>query len=110
MKLLFDHHLSRKLVGRLADLFPHSSHGVFHQLERAEDIDIWLLAQQGDFTIISKDSDFNDITTLRGSPPKVIWLRVGNCTTKDVDMIIRNNYHLIERFIDDDTSSILEVQ
>jgi predicted nuclease of predicted toxin-antitoxin system len=110
MKLLFDHHLSRKLVARLADLFPNSSHVVFHQLERAEDIDIWLFAQRGDFTIVSKDSDFNDITTLRGPPPKVIWLRIGNCTTKDVEIIIRNNYHLIEQFIGDGTSSILEVQ
>ena len=30
MKLLFDHHLSRKLVTRLADQFPDASHVVFH--------------------------------------------------------------------------------
>ncbi|NJN31609.1 MAG: DUF5615 family PIN-like protein [Synechococcales cyanobacterium RM1_1_8] len=32
MKLLFDQNLSRKLVERLADIFPESSHVQFHNL------------------------------------------------------------------------------
>ncbi|MDF5722677.1 MAG: DUF5615 family PIN-like protein [Rhizonema sp. PD37] len=32
MKLLFDQNLSRKLVNRLADIFPNSSHVQFHGL------------------------------------------------------------------------------
>jgi predicted nuclease of predicted toxin-antitoxin system len=39
MKLLFDHHLSRKLVARVADLFPESSHVVLHGLDQASDLD-----------------------------------------------------------------------
>lgn len=109
MKLLFDHHLSRKLVARLEDLFPHSSHVVFHGLERAEDIDIWHFAQQHQFTIVTKDSDMNDITALRGAPPKILWLRIGNCTTKMTEAIIRRNHAIIEQFHGDPDSAILEI-
>jgi predicted nuclease of predicted toxin-antitoxin system len=109
VKLLFDHHLSRKLVGRLQDVFPDASHVVFHGLDQAGDIDIWLFAQQNGFTIITKDSDFNDIITLRGAPPKVIWIRVGNCTTKDIENIIRRSQSIIIQFVNDPGSVILEI-
>ena len=109
MKLLFDHHLSRKLVSRLINLFPDSSHVVFHELDRAEDIDIWLFARDNGYVIVTKDSDFNDVTALRGAPPKVIWIRVGNCTTADIEQIIRKNYPVIEQFTNDETSAILEI-
>lgn len=109
MKVLFDHHLSRKLVGRLQDVFPNASHVVVHGLDQADDIDIWLFAQQNGFTIVTKDADFNDVTALRGAPPKVIWIRVGNCTTKDIENIIRKNYSKIIQFINDPESAILEI-
>lgn len=109
MKLLFDHHLSRKLVARLADLFPQSSHVVFHGLECAEDSAIWSFARNGEYLIVTKDSDFNDVVTLRGAPPKVIWIRVGNCSTATVEAIIRRNYPLIEAFCHDPQSAILEI-
>jgi predicted nuclease of predicted toxin-antitoxin system len=66
VKLLFDHHLSRKLVGRLADVFPASSHVAFHHLDQAEDSAIWNFARTHAYTIVTKDSDFNDLSTLRG--------------------------------------------
>ena len=37
MKLLFDHNLSYKLVGRLADLFPESVHVRNIDLHEADD-------------------------------------------------------------------------
>ena len=33
------------------------------------------------FAIVSKDADYNSLSVVRGSPPKVIWLLLGNCTT-----------------------------
>lgn len=109
MKLLFDHHLSRKLVGKLADLFPESSHVVFHGLDRADDIDIWLFAQQHEYIIITKDSDYSDILTLRGAPPKVIWLHIGNSTNEVVERVIRQNYQRIEQFDKEIDSALLEI-
>ena len=109
MKLLFDHHLSRKLVSRVADLFPHASHVVFHGLDQAEDSAIWRFAQTHDFTIVTKDSDFNEITTFRGAPPKIIWMRVGNCTNAENERILRSNHTVIEQFINDTGNAILEI-
>jgi predicted nuclease of predicted toxin-antitoxin system len=45
MKLLFDHNLSPRLVNRLADLFPESTHIYMLGLEQADDREVWLYAQ-----------------------------------------------------------------
>lgn len=42
MKLLFDQNLSFKLCGRLADLFPGSSHVRLLELHQADDRAIWI--------------------------------------------------------------------
>jgi predicted nuclease of predicted toxin-antitoxin system len=72
LKLLFDQNLSRKLVTRLADLFPDSSHVQFHNLTEADDSDIWEFAKSQDFCIVTQDADFADRSRLYSSPPKVI--------------------------------------
>lgn len=41
MKLLFDHNLSPRLVGRLADLYPDTTHVSLVGLDRASDIAVW---------------------------------------------------------------------
>jgi predicted nuclease of predicted toxin-antitoxin system len=109
MKLLFDHHLSRKLVHRLADVFPVASHVVFHGLETADDIVIWQFARDNNYTIVTKDSDFNDVVTLRGVPPKVVWLRIGNSTTRRVEQILRIHIGVITSFVTQSSDSILEI-
>ena len=38
---------------------------------------------------VSKDEDFNTLSVIRGSPPKVIWLQLGNCTTSQVESVLR---------------------
>lgn len=109
MKLLFDHHLSRKLVTRLADVFPGSSHVVFHGLDTADDIIIWTFARTNDYTIVTKDADFNDVTTLRGAPPKIVWLRIGNSTTTQVGQVLRAHAEIVRQFISTSTDTILEI-
>ena len=79
MKLLFDNNLSHKLVSRLDDLFPDSSHVMTEGLDEAEDHEIWDYAKENGFAIITKDSDYDDLSIVRGFPPKVIWLKIGNC-------------------------------
>jgi len=48
--------------------------------------------------IISKDADMHDRSLLFGFPPKVIWIRRGNCTTLDVEEMIRREIEIIKRF------------
>lgn len=107
MKLLFDENLSHKLAERLSDLFPHSTHVRNVGLKSSDDPDVWKYAVDNDLAIISKDADMHNRSLLFGFPPKVIWVRLGNCTTSDVEELIRREIEIIEYFLDDDTASFL---
>ena len=56
MKLLFDENLSRKLVVRLAELYPESAHVAEVDLIERPDREIWEFAKAGNFVIVSADS------------------------------------------------------
>lgn len=91
MKLLLDQNLSRKLVPDLELLYPETTHVILARLDRTADSDIWYWARLRGFTIATKNTDMVDLCVLRGAPPKVLWLRVGNCTTDLIlDVIMRN--------------------
>jgi predicted nuclease of predicted toxin-antitoxin system len=79
--LLFDENLSPRLPALLVDEFPGSRHVRDVGLRGTTDQDIWNFAGAADFTIVTKDDDFRGLSLLRGAPPKVIWLVIGNCTT-----------------------------
>jgi predicted nuclease of predicted toxin-antitoxin system len=85
MKLLFDQNLSLKLCRQLEDLFPESSQARFGRLDQAPDRMLWDFAKAGNYTLVSLDSDFADMATLLGPPPRVIWLRCGNQSTAVID-------------------------
>ncbi|MCB9282637.1 MAG: DUF5615 family PIN-like protein [Lewinellaceae bacterium] len=99
MLLLFDQNLSYKLVSRLSDIFPGSTHVRAEGLDQANDQDVWEFARDNGYTIVSQDGDFLDIGLLNGAPPKVIWLRCGNTSTSNIEAILRSNYNIIEDFI-----------
>jgi predicted nuclease of predicted toxin-antitoxin system len=107
MKLLVDENLSPKLVAQLADIFPESVHVRDIGLARASDPSVWQYALQGGLMIVSKDEDFHHISFLRGSPPKVIGINTGNCSTKLVSQLLRNRLKQIELFAADATASFL---
>jgi predicted nuclease of predicted toxin-antitoxin system len=110
MKLLFDHNVSPRLIERLADVFPVASHVQIVGLDQATDIDVWEYARIHNFAIVTKDMDFNDLSIIRGFPPKVIWLRTGNCTTAQLEAILRSHAPTIVAFLCDATTGLLEVQ
>lgn len=109
MKLLFDQNLSPFLARRLADLYPDASHVSLVGLDRASDDAVWAHARINDCIVVTKDADFSDMSVVRGSPPKVIWLRLKNCTTDDVERTLRGGYPLISAFADDPTAGLLEL-
>jgi predicted nuclease of predicted toxin-antitoxin system len=84
VKLLLDHNISHKLVARLADVFPDSTQTRLLNLGRTNDPQLWLIAQAHGFIFVTKDKDVAELAILRGAPPKVIWLRMGNCTTRQL--------------------------
>ena len=96
MKLLFDHHLSPRLVKALADIYPDSNHVYPLGLDQVDDKDIWEYAQREGFLIVTKDADFSDLCMLLGFPPKIIWIRRGNCATSAIEAMLRHHYTDIE--------------
>lgn len=107
MKLLFDQNLSPSLVTRLGDVYPGSSHVFLLGLDRATDEGVWQFARDNGFTLVSKDADFSDLSLLRGYPPKVLWLRLGNCATAQVDALLRRHREAIEQMTSDPAVGIL---
>ncbi len=89
MKLLFDQNLSPKLVRMLATQYPGSSHVFLCGLDRARDADVWDFARLQGYVLVTKDSDFEELSLLRGVPPMVVWLRLGNCTTGRIEEVLR---------------------
>jgi predicted nuclease of predicted toxin-antitoxin system len=107
VKLLFDENLSPKLPRRLAELFPDSSHVRDVNLKSADDPVVWQYAKDNDFTIVSKDSDLHQRSFVLGHPPKLIWIRLGNCSTRDVEELLRHNFLLVTNFNADSDASFL---
>jgi len=109
MKLLFDENLSFKLVRLLRDLFPESVHVRDVRLKTADDLTVWKYAQDNSFIICSKDSDMHQRSFLLGFPPKVVWLRLGNCSTSDVEQLLRKHFDAIEAFAADGYAAFLSL-
>jgi len=57
--------------------------------------------------IVSKDADMRDLSLVFGNPPKVIWLRLGNCSTLPIENLLRRNFNAIELFYEDENLSLL---
>jgi predicted nuclease of predicted toxin-antitoxin system len=109
VKLLLDNNLSPKLVDKLNDIFPDSSHVALLGLDQAADSAVWNKAHEQEYTLVSKDSDFNELLATKGFPPKVIWLRLGNCTTNEVEEALRKNHAAIMEFEQEDIAGLLEI-
>ena len=107
MKILFDQNLSNRLVSLLLDLYPGSCHGRDVGMKEADDESIWEYAKEENFVIVSKDSDFHQRSFVRGHPPKVIGLRMGNCSTDKIVTLLRVHVNDIEVFHSDSETSFL---
>jgi predicted nuclease of predicted toxin-antitoxin system len=85
-------------VGALADLYPGSAHVRTVGLEGSADLSVWEYAAAGGFLLVSKDEDFHRLSVLRGFPPKVIWIRLGNCSTSDIELLLRKQLEQVVAF------------
>ena len=107
MKLLFDQNLSPSLVKKLADGIPESTHTELVGLGRTDDRSIWHYCLQEGLVVVSKDNDFGFLAMQRGAPPKAIWIKLGNCTTDDVENAIRRDIDAIRAFEEDPEAALL---
>ncbi|WP_420439176.1 DUF5615 family PIN-like protein [Candidatus Poriferisodalis sp.] len=107
MKLLFDQNLSYRLVALVASAFPESHHVVDYGLDTATDREIWDHAASHGYMIVSKDSDFRQFAFLHGPPPKAIWVRAGNASTRAILELLLRHRGLIEEFEADAEGALL---
>jgi predicted nuclease of predicted toxin-antitoxin system len=100
VKLLFDENLAARLVRDLADLYPGSAHVLSLGLGGAGDRAIWARAGAEGFSLVTKDADFHRLSVLLGPPPKVIWIRLGNCATAHVSRLLRLRADDVRAFVE----------
>lgn len=68
---------------------------------------MWDYARSNGFVIVSKDSDFHQRSLVLGYPPKVIWVKLGNCSTQAVEQILREHREEVQRFAADAAATFL---
>jgi predicted nuclease of predicted toxin-antitoxin system len=107
--LLFDENLSARLVTDLAVVYPHCTHVGDQGLAGGSDWAIWRHARDHGFVTVSKDEDFLRLSVLYGAPPKVIWIRLGNCSTADVNRLLCERRDEIDRFLADQEATFLSL-
>ena len=91
----------------LKDIFPEAVHVKEIGLEKSNDDDLWEFAKTKSYIIVTKDPDFNERAVIKGFPPKIIWIKKGNCSTMEVEKTLRNKFIEIKNFAEDTMNSIL---
>lgn len=109
MKLLLDENLSRRIIPFIDQAYPGSTQVTMIGLERASDAQLWAYAKQNDFVIVTKDSDYYDMSLLQGAPPHVIWLKTGNVTKAKVTQLLLDHRELIESLLLQGSMACVEI-
>jgi predicted nuclease of predicted toxin-antitoxin system len=109
MRLFFDEQLSESLCQRLADLYPESLHVRLLGLGGAADPRVWDVAREHGCLLVSKDEDFHRLSLLRGAPPKLVWVRLGNCTTGELARLLLRRFEDIRQFSEHNEATVLEL-
>ncbi len=109
MKLLLDQNLSFRMLQQLLPAYPGSFQVEAVGLDHSDDIAVWKYAKDNGFTLLTKDSDFHELTVLHGSPPKVIWLKCGNKPNWYVTALLIRHRDEVAAFLADPESGCLEI-
>jgi len=98
VRFLLDHMLPARLCDLLAPDLGEPLH--VRALGRAEatDAEAFAYARAHDLTIVTKDADFQSLLALHGPPPRVVWLRIGNATTAEMEAFLREHAEAILEF------------
>lgn len=110
MKFLFDENISHRILKKIVTVYSGSEHVSNVRTKQWKDAQIWEYAQGNDFIIVTYDSDFNEFSMLKGHPPKVIWLRLGNQLTMDVAATLISLKEDIRAFENHAHQSVFEIR
>ena len=99
MKLLFDQNISFRIKRKLLGSFPESVHVSDVGLQNSTDSDIWNFARVNNFSIVTFDIDFLNLGQIKGYPPKIILLKLGNNSTTEIANVLERKAALIKSFL-----------
>lgn len=109
MRLLFDQNISFRVVKQLKTTFPDVIGVRECGLFNADDYQIWEYARQNNYTVVSFDKDIPDIGSVRGFPPKIIWLRTGNLSNPSIIALFNDHADQFAAFIANEKKGCLMV-
>lgn len=109
MKILLDANLSWRLTQILNPFFEEVLHVDSVNLSKpAKDLEIWEFAKKQQLVIITNDIDFQNLSILKGFPPKVILLKTGNQSNKYLSEILIKHLETIKLFSENE-AGLLEI-
>jgi predicted nuclease of predicted toxin-antitoxin system len=107
VRLLLDENLSESVLPALADLYPDSLHVRLLGAGGASDERVWRLAKEHGCVLVTRDEDFLRLSIVRGAPPKVVWLALGNCSNQEVIHLMKTHRQAIEEFATHEQATFL---
>ncbi len=110
MKLLLDQNLSGRLLPALEVTFPGSKQVQLLGMQADDDSTIWAYAKAEGFAIVTKDSDFVEMSAVRGMPPKIIWLNLGNVSNTVVRNKLMEHQFAILSFLENSEDAVFEIE
>ena len=109
MSLLFDQNISFKIIKKIEGIFPGSQQVKSLGLENKSDKEIWAFAKKHNYSIVTFDSDFYDLSIIWGSPPKIIWIRTNDQRTTSIEKLLKSHKETIKGFIESSELACLEI-
>lgn len=110
MKLLIDQNISYRLLRKLKTFPAEIQHVREVELLDTSDHTIFMYCRKNQFdAIVTMDDDFVKLLNLHSPPPKVIWIRAGNCSTEYLTELILNRSSTITAFIENSDFTLYEL-
>jgi len=106
MKFLIDNNLSYKLKRCFMLAGNECEHVSNLSMQKSDDMQIWSFARNHNYTIVTKDNDFNELLHLNGYPPKILLLRIGNCRTTEIANLLDKNMPVVLELLKEDVGIV----
>jgi predicted nuclease of predicted toxin-antitoxin system len=96
---LVDQMLPIRLANDLLKDFPGTVHVKSVGLSDSDDVAIAEFADEHGLAVLSKDSDFDQLASLEGSPRKAVRIAVGNVPNDELLQIIQDRASTLKEFL-----------
>ena len=99
MQLLLDENISFRLIKKIEQVYPGVKHVSEYKLINIHDVTIFEFAKNNSLSIVTFDEDFNNLSVIRGYPPKIVWIRTGNTSTSLLAELLISKKETIRKFL-----------